>query len=134
MTDPALRAAALAERAAGTPLLMPAGWWSAVMAPEDPRTLELRHLPDVPAADATRVRELFAEVVDAGGGCEGDAWEVLSLWELGCSPSAAAAANAVMMLVCRAAEADEAAGHPTMPWWIKDGIPACVRDLLDRDH
>lgn len=130
MFDPALRAAALAERAADTSVVMAAAWWATVVAPEDPRALELRHIPDLPAADAARVRELFGEVVDAGGACEGDAWEVLSLWELGSSPAAAAAANAVTILVCRATEADEAVGHPAMPWWIKGSVPACVRDLL----
>ena len=109
--DGALHAAAVREAAAmpeGAPL-MAAGGWSAVLAPEDPRALELRHLRGLPAADAARIRELFAEVVDAGGACQGDAWEVLHLWRLGSSPSAVAAANAVMILVCRAVEAELAA-------------------------
>ena len=86
--DPALRAAAVAERGPGAPVMAP-DWWSSVTYPEDPRALELRHIPDLPARDAARISELFAEVVDAGGECEGDAWEVLSLWELGTSSSAA---------------------------------------------
>ena len=82
---------------------------SATVVRVGPRGLELRHLRGLPAADATRIRELFAEVVDAGGACQGDAWEVLHLWRLGSSPSAVAAANAVMILVCRAVEAELAA-------------------------
>ena len=109
MFDPALHAAAVAERGPGAPVMAP-GWWSSVTCPEDPRALELRHIPDLPARDAARITGLFAEVVDAGGGCVGEAWEVLSLWELGTSPSAAAAGQAVMILVARAAEADVAAG------------------------
>jgi len=110
--DPALHAAAVAERLPGAPV-MAAGWWAAVTAPEDPRALELRHIPNLPAADAARISTLFAEVaelVEAGRACEGEAWEVLSLCELGNSPAAAAAGEAVLILISRGAVADVAGG------------------------
>jgi hypothetical protein len=128
--DPALHAAAVAERLPGAPVIAP-GWWSTVTCPEDPRALELRHIPDLPARDSVRITELLAEVVAAGGACVGEAWEVLALWGLGSSPPAAAAGEAVMILVARAAEADVAAGSPTMPW-VSERTRARLGDLLGR--
>ena len=116
--DPALHAAALRAQQPAAPV-MAAGWWESVVCPEEPRALELRHIPGLPAADAARLAELFAEVVDAGGpshaGGARASWEVLALWQLGSSPSAAAAREATMILSAREAEAEERAGSLELP-------------------
>ena len=68
-------------------------------------------------------------MLDAGD-CVGPAWEVLWLWERGTSPAASAAAEAVTILVCRAAEADVAAG------WVPptDRARARVQAALDLER
>lgn len=128
--DPFLHAASLAGRQPAAPVMAP-GWWESVVAPEDPRALELRHIPNLSARDAARVRALFAEVVDAGGRCAGQAWEVLAAWQLGCSAAAAAASEAATILTLREVEAEATAGTLRVPPGFDERAETYVRGLLE---
>ena len=127
--DPFLHAASLAGRQPAAPVMAP-GWWASVGAPQDPRVLELRHIPGLSARDAGRVRALFAEVVDAGGACAGEAWDVLAAWQLGCSASAAAS-QAATILTLREVEAEQAAGTLPVPPGFEERAESYIRGLLE---